>query len=59
MPQHRLRELQRFFLDYKTLEGKRVEVDAPLGAGDAVPILKEAAMCYARERNHLLSQPSS
>ena len=55
VPPHRLRELQRFFMDYKTLEGKRVEVDAPLGVGDAVPILKEAAMCYARERNRLLS----
>jgi inorganic pyrophosphatase len=57
VPHHRLRELQRFFMDYKTLEGKEVVVDAPLGIGEAVPILKEAAMCYTRERNHLLGAP--
>src|SRR5215470_11225428 len=41
LPQHRLRELQRFFLDYKTLEGREVVVDAPLGVVQALPILQE------------------
>ena len=57
MPPHRLRELQRFFMDYKALEGKEVVVDAPLGVKDAIPILNEAVLFYARERNHLLSKP--
>ena len=56
VPPHRLRELHRFFLDYKTLEGKRVVVDAPLGVGDALPILTEAVLYYARERNRLLAR---
>ena len=38
LPPHRLRELQRFFMDYKTLEGKEVVVDAPLGVDHAIPI---------------------
>src|SRR5262245_22030022 len=50
LPPHRLRELQRFFLDYKVLEGKEVIVDAPLGAVQAVDILREAIALYSRER---------
>ena len=40
VPQHRLRELQRFFLDYKVLEGEEVVVDEPLGAEKALPVLR-------------------
>jgi inorganic pyrophosphatase len=53
LPPHRLRELQRFFLDYKTLEGKAVAVDAPLEVADALPILQEAVAFYNRERDWL------
>jgi inorganic pyrophosphatase len=53
LPAHRLRALQRFFLDYKVLEGKEVEVDAPLGFERALPILREAITCYAREESRL------
>jgi len=48
LPQHRLRELQRFFLDYKVLEGEEVVVDAPRGAGDAEPILRQAIALYLK-----------
>ena len=53
LPPHRLRELQRFFIDYKVLEGKEVIVDAPLGAVQAVDILRESLACYGRERERL------
>ena len=50
---HRLRELQRFFLDYKTLEGKTVEVDEPLGRDDAIQVLNDAIALYNSEQNRL------
>jgi inorganic pyrophosphatase len=50
---HRLRELQRFFMDYKTLEGKTVEVDEPLGPEEALQVLKDAIALYNREHNRL------
>jgi inorganic pyrophosphatase len=53
LPQHRLRELQRFFLDYKVLEGAEVEVEAPLGFSDALPVLREAILLYQREKDKL------
>jgi inorganic pyrophosphatase len=58
LPAHRLRELQRFFLDYKVLEGEEVEVEAPLGVDAALPILEEAIAFYTRERKRLLPEPS-
>jgi inorganic pyrophosphatase len=48
LPQHRLRELQRFFLDYKVLEGEEVVVEAPLGASEALPILQQAITLYVK-----------
>jgi inorganic pyrophosphatase len=48
LPQHRLRELQRFFLDYKVLEGEEVVVDAPLGVEEALPILRQAIALYRK-----------
>ncbi len=53
LPPHRLRELQRFFMDYKALEGKEVIVETPLGAVQAVDILREAIAYYQRERDQL------
>jgi inorganic pyrophosphatase len=50
---HRLRELQRFFLDYKVLEGEDVDVEEPLGHVEALPILKEAIAFYSREASNL------
>jgi len=53
VPPHRLRELKRFFLDYKVLEGKEVEVEEPLGAKPALPILREAIAFYQKHRTQL------
>jgi inorganic pyrophosphatase len=53
LPHHRLRELQRFFLDYKALEGKEVLVESPLGAPQALPILRDAITLYAEKKNEL------
>lgn len=50
---HRLRELQRFFLDYKVLEGEEVVVEEPLGHTAAMPIIQEAIAFYSREASNL------
>jgi inorganic pyrophosphatase len=54
LPQHRLRELKRFFLDYKVLEGKEVLVEGFLDAGEANKVLLEAIALYSRERDRLV-----
>lgn len=46
LPPHRLRELQRFFLDYKVLEDKVVEVKAMRGREDAEQAIQGAAHLY-------------
>mgnify|MGYP000878039474 CR=1 FL=1 len=53
LPPHRLEMLRRFFLDYKTLEKKTVEVDDFHRAERAYPVITEAIARYreARERN--------
>jgi len=55
LPIHRMRELQRFFLDYKVLEDKEVKVEMPHGPQEAEQVLREAIALYARERDHLRS----
>jgi inorganic pyrophosphatase len=49
LPPHRLRELQRFFLDYKTLENKEVVVEGFLGPSQALTLLGDAIGLYIRE----------
>jgi inorganic pyrophosphatase len=49
LPPHRLREIQRFFLDYKVLENKTVDVDDLRGPEDAEIVVREAIRLY-RER---------
>ncbi|HWB00047.1 MAG TPA: inorganic diphosphatase [Pirellulales bacterium] len=53
LAQHRRRELQRFFLDYKILEGKKVIVDAPVGAVHALPVIDDAIELYERNKEML------
>jgi inorganic pyrophosphatase len=49
LPPHRLRELERFFLDYKVLENKTVNVQNLRGRADAEQVVHEAVRLY-RER---------
>lgn len=50
LPPHRLMMIRRFFQDYKTLEGKTVEVDDLTSAETAEPIIIEALERYSRVR---------
>jgi len=47
LPAHRMRELRRFFLDYKILEEKEVVVDEILGAEQAIEVLIQSLEMYA------------
>jgi inorganic pyrophosphatase len=51
MPEHRLAMLRRFFLDYKQLEGKAVEVDEILPSREALPVIEDALARYSRQRH--------
>jgi inorganic pyrophosphatase len=46
LPPHRLRELERFFLDYKVLEDKVVEVQAMRGRAEATQAIQAAVRLY-------------
>jgi inorganic pyrophosphatase len=46
LPRHRMRELERFFADYKVLEGKVVAVEGPRGRAAAEQTIREAARAY-------------
>jgi inorganic pyrophosphatase len=48
LPPHRLRELERFFLDYKVLEDTTVEVERFRGRVDAEKTVRAAAALYAQ-----------
>jgi inorganic pyrophosphatase len=46
LPKHIIREMMRFFQDYKVLEGKEVAVEQPLGSDEALKILQAALADY-------------
>jgi inorganic pyrophosphatase len=53
LPHHRQLEMQRFFLDYKQLEGKRVEVDAFDGPEQAFAVIEDCRQRYLAKRDGL------
>jgi len=55
LPKHVIREMQRFFQDYKVLEGKEVTVEEPLGPDEALVVLREALASYRARREQLYS----
>ena len=52
LPAHTLREVRRFFADYKALEHKDVIVDEPLGTEEALRVLRSALGLYRELRDH-------
>lgn len=50
LPIHRLTMLRRFFQDYKTLEGKAVEVDDLQPAAAALPVIEDSLVRYSSQR---------
>ncbi len=50
LPSHVLREMQRFFQDYKVLEHKTVIIEDPLGPEEAITIIRESLDLYRKLR---------
>jgi len=50
LPAHTLKEMMRFFQDYKVLEHKQVVIDEPLGRDEAITIVREALELYRKLR---------
>src|SRR6478752_3842847 len=48
LPSHVVRQVRRFFEDYKVLEQKKVIIDDMLGPPDAVAIIREALELYRK-----------
>jgi inorganic pyrophosphatase len=56
LPGHVLRQVRRFFEDYKILEHKQVVVQDLLGPADALDIIREALELYRKLRRGELSK---
>ena len=58
LPPHRLREIQQFLRDYKSLEGKRANVGPLQGATKARKVIRAAAELYRTKIYPTLGVPS-
>ena len=52
-----MRELKRFFEDYKALENKKVLVSEPQGRSEALQVLRDAIRLYDQEKERLIGAP--
>ncbi len=57
LPVHIIRQIRRFFEDYKVLENKQVVVEDFLGPDQAREVLQQAVDLYAREASRLRKEP--
>ena len=57
IPDHQLREVKRFFEDYKKLEEKKVQVEDFLGPDDARAVVQQAIERYTEEILPELEEP--
>ena len=53
LPRHVMREMGRFFMDYKKNEEKEVSVEEPLGALEAQKVIMESIEMYLQDENAL------
>jgi inorganic pyrophosphatase len=53
LPSHTMREIQRFFEDYKTLEDKDVVIEDLQGRTEALNVVRESLELYQRSENQL------
>lgn len=53
LPEHAMHEMKRFFLDYKTLENKTVEVEEFNGRDTAIQVVKDSLALYRAEESKL------
>ncbi len=55
---HCLKQLRRFFEDYKVLENKEVKINSFLGPEEAKKVIEEAFNTYDENKRHLLGYPN-
>jgi inorganic pyrophosphatase len=56
LPSYQLREISRFFEDYKILEHKQVVVENFMGPGDAIRIVRDGLSMYRKLRRGELAK---
>lgn len=56
LPEHKLREIQRFFEDYKALEQKEVVVEGIEERNEALQVLRNGLVMYRKLRRGELSK---
>ena len=56
LPEHKLREIQRFFEDYKALENKQVIVDGMRERAEAIEILRDSLVMDRKLRRGEISK---